>query len=58
MFYLILFHFIPLAICGYICEQRNRNALKGVVVGLLFSWLSVLILWLTLRRRDAEGYLM
>ncbi len=40
----------PIIVGGEIAAHRNRNIVKGRVVG-LFGWLAVLCLWLGLKRR-------
>ena len=49
---------LPVILCGKICQKKNRNVAKGVVVGLLTGgWIGCLILWLGLKTRTKNGRL-
>jgi hypothetical protein len=48
----------PILVAGHIAQTRNRSQGKGQFVGAVLGWLGVIGLWLALRRKNAEGYLM
>lgn len=45
---------VPCGLAYAICEKKNRNPWKGVVLAVLFGWLAPLGLWLALKRRDPK----
>jgi hypothetical protein len=44
----------PFLLCANICDRRNRDPIKGLVVALFTGWLGVLCLWLGLKRRNPK----
>lgn len=50
----VIFWGVPCGLAYAICEAKNRNPWKGLVLALFFGYLAPLGLWLALRRRSRE----
>jgi len=45
---------VPCMLSWEMCERRNRNHWKGLVLALLFGWWAVLGIWLGLKTRNPK----
>ncbi len=58
MLLLLLGWILPTALCYYVALNRNRNAGKALLVGLLLGWIGLAFLAVCLRPRDLRtGFL-
>lgn len=44
----------PCMLAWEMCQRRNRNPRKGLVLALLFGWAAVLGIWMALKTRSKE----
>jgi uncharacterized membrane protein len=54
---ILILAIIPLMLGYNIAKSRNRNTNKALFVTFLFGWWAVIIMWLVLKTRDANGNL-
>lgn len=54
MLFFAFLYIVPCILCWEMCNNRNRNPWKGVVLALLFGWFAVLGIWMGLKRRNLK----
>lgn len=47
----------PFFLSWKICNDRNRNVIKGLFVTLFFGWVATICFWLGLKTRRSDGTL-
>jgi len=56
--FLLIVWVLPIWVSAKLCKDRNRDPWKGAFVGLAAGWIGAILIWLALRKRDINGYLM